>query len=172
MFRSLLMSLHGLVGSSLTRRRSWGSVLRSFAPARRWPSVVRLPEPTCRCPERPSRSFSSGDRPICTAAQYTHRQSNGPITDVQNRLLGFAPAGNPCRHRKQGLRRPILPWTLASFRSSDIRLWMRLTQRSTIAWAISLRTPFLRFLSALGLFLRGKLLLEMNGTVCCCRTLS
>lgn len=90
----------------LSRRRSWGS----------WPfAVLLLPagerpfpasEPTCRYPERFSRSFSPGDRPF--------RFTSPPLSDGQSQTFGtgsWALAPQAVRTVPlAGGNKPILPW--------------------------------------------------------------
>jgi hypothetical protein len=120
MFRSLLMSLRGLVGSSLTRRRSWGCALRSFAPACRCPSVGRLSEPTCRWSERPYRSFSSGDQPSCAVAQYTHlnRTARSRTFRTGSWALPLPASRAAIANRTHGGRYCLGLWPLSGLRTS------------------------------------------------------
>lgn len=83
------------------RRRSWGSALRSVAPARRWLGISARPGPRVVIPNvRPDRFHQETSRfpsrtlsllVLCARRAPTRR----PVTDIQNRLLGFVPAHSP-----------------------------------------------------------------------------
>lgn len=93
------------------RRHSWGSTLRSVAPATRGRlCVIRTAWPTCRFPCIHPGPFLPGDRsPRNLRSTHARRRST---TDAAARLLGFVLAGNPCLADASTCRpaRPILPW--------------------------------------------------------------
>jgi hypothetical protein len=89
----------GLVGVGLSRRRSWDSALRSVAPARGSPDVSARPRPPAVIPNVHPDGFVGGSAVAIQSNELTENSDRRSIKDAQNRLLGFIPAGNPCRRR-------------------------------------------------------------------------
>jgi hypothetical protein len=150
------------------RRRSWGCALRSLAPAYRCPSVFRLSEPTCRWSERPSRSFSPGDRPLCTAAQYTHRNrtARSRTSRVGSWALPLPAIRAAIAHRAHGGRYCLGLCPLSGLRTSAYGC-----AQATLDRCLGHQPPDTASGSFPLLGFSGANSSEMNGTVCCCRAL-
>lgn len=94
------------------RRHSWGSTLRSFAPAVRGRlCVIRTAVAHLPFPRHPSRPIFAG-RSIARGLKRSPTLDGRSTTDAAARLLGFVLAGNPYLADASTCRpaRPILPW--------------------------------------------------------------
>jgi len=97
--------------------------LRSFHPACRSDECFHPPAPTCRSPERPSRSLRFSNSGRSAAFLSSVGPKHGPAARQKNlygtadhehsgSAPGFALAGKPCRAGHCARRGAILPWAL------------------------------------------------------------
>lgn len=136
-----------------SRRRSWGSTLRRFAPADGCRGVSRMPSLGAR-PMRGSlalvRQLAASARPgphvlsrssapdgIGRGRYRVVRSSRTPLTDREcpAGLLGFAPVCGPCPPAFFSAVGPILPWVFVA----SVRVLHCGVDRSDVAGAFTVR---------------------------------